>query len=120
MPRPYQKLVLICVHGKSCPQQGALDLCAAFRQKVIQLGIQDQIRVVKSGCLAQCGHGPMVAIEPSGEWYCTVTSEDVEPLLEGPILADKPLARLRYQGKKDGKNVLPGDQWPIAATTDPS
>ncbi|MDE0961139.1 MAG: (2Fe-2S) ferredoxin domain-containing protein [Planctomycetota bacterium] len=119
MTRPYQKLVLICVHGKSCPQQGALEVCDAFRQQVTQLGIQDQVRVVKSGCLAQCGHGPMVAVEPSGEWFCAVTKEDVELLLKGPILADEPLPRLLYQGQKAGKNVLPRDRWAIVPPQDP-
>ncbi len=113
MARPYQKLVFVCVHGRSCPRQGSLDTCDALRQEVTRAGLQDRIRIVKSGCLAQCGHGPMVAIEPDGAWYCGVTEADAVRLLEGPILNDSPLSELRYQPASSGKNVLPADRWPI-------
>ena len=113
MARPYQKLVFVCVHGRTCPLQGSLDTCDALRQLVTLAGLRDRIRIVKSGCLAQCGNGPMVAIEPDGAWYCGVTEADAERLLEGPILNDSPLTELLYQPPSSGKNVLPQDRWPI-------
>ena len=113
MARPYQKLVFVCVHGRSCPRQGSLDTCNALRQEVTRAGLRDKIRIVKSGCLAQCGHGPMVAIEPDGAWYCKVTESDAARLLEGPILSDTLITELHYQPPTNGKNVLPEDRWPI-------
>jgi (2Fe-2S) ferredoxin len=113
LSRPYKKLVMVCIHGRSCPQQGSRETCDALREAVHQAGVSDQIRVVKSGCLAQCGHGPMVAIEPDGDWYAGVTAQDVEDFVTGPLISDTPLTRLLYRPKNRGKNVIPRDQWPI-------
>ncbi|MGE4618309.1 MAG: (2Fe-2S) ferredoxin domain-containing protein [Planctomycetota bacterium] len=113
MNRPYKKLVLVCTHGRSCPHQGAVETCEALREAVHQADLNDQIRIIKSGCLAQCGHGPMVAIEPDGDWYGSVTAQDVEEFVTGPLISGVPLARLLYQPKNQGKNVIPRDQWPI-------
>lgn len=55
----------------------------------------------------------MVAIEPDGDWYGSVTAQDVEEFVTGPLISGVPLARLLYQPKNQGKNVIPRDQWPI-------
>lgn len=114
MGRPYEKVVLVCIHGRNCPRQGSRETCEALREAVFTAGLKDKIRVVKSGCLAQCGHGPMVAIEPDGAWYCSVTAEDAPELLSGPLLGGPPLERLLYHPDRLGKNVSPPDQWNIS------
>ncbi|HIC23973.1 MAG TPA: (2Fe-2S) ferredoxin domain-containing protein [Planctomycetes bacterium] len=111
--RPYEKVVLVCIHGRTCPRQGSLETCEALREAVSTAGLTDKIRIVKSGCLAQCGHGPMVAIEPDGSWYGSVTAKDAEELFSGPILCGTILERLRHQPKRHGKNVIAPDQWTI-------
>ncbi len=120
MSRPYKKLVLVCTHGRSCPQQGSLETCDALREAVTAAGKRDQIRVVKSGCLAQCGHGPMVAIEPDGRWYSSVTRDDVSELMAGPIETGEVLPRLLHEPLDDGKNVIPRDRWTIPPASDRS
>ncbi|MEC9475819.1 MAG: (2Fe-2S) ferredoxin domain-containing protein [Planctomycetota bacterium] len=90
-----------------------METCEALRERVFEAGLRDEIRIVKSGCLAQCGHGPMVAIEPEGKWYRTVTAADTAELLAGPLADGPPLTRLEYQPENRGKNVIPPDQWPI-------
>lgn len=111
--RPFKKVVLVCVHGRTCPRQGSLDTCEALRKGISEAGLREQVRIVKSGCLAQCGHGPMIAIEPDGSWYRAVTVADTPELLAGPLSDGPPLERLKYHPENQGKNVIPPNQWHI-------
>jgi len=113
LSRPYEKVVFVCVHGRTCPRQGSLETCEVLREGVSEAGLREKIRIVKSGCFAQCGHGPMVAIEPDGIWYRSVTAEDARELLAGPLLSGTRLERLLHRPESPGKNVIPQSQWHI-------
>ena len=52
-----------------------------LRKQVRALPDHDRIRVNKSGCMAQCGFGPMVVVHPEDVWYAGVRVADV---LSGP------------------------------------
>jgi len=94
-----------------------MDVCSALREKIYQAGDSHRVRVVKSGCLAQCGHGPVVAVEPSGEWFCRMRAEDGSTLggwLVGEEdLPEELLDAKRYSPGQPGKNVLAEKNWPI-------
>lgn len=111
--RPYQKIVLVCVHGRTCPRQGSLETCDKLREGITASDLRDQIRIVKSGCLAQCGHGPIVAIEPEGAWYRNVTASEAPEFLAGPVIQGTSMERLQYRPKNPGKNIIPPDEWVI-------
>ena len=116
--RPYEKLILVCVQGKSCPRQGSAEICSDLREKIFQAGQKNRIRIVKSGCLAQCGHGPIVAAEPSGEWFSGVQKDHCADLAEW-ILGSGPLPTdLLFSPPEPGKNILPEPEWPIPPQID--
>jgi NADP-reducing hydrogenase subunit HndC len=116
--RPYDRLVLVCVKGKSCPLQGAENICSQLREEIFQKGLTHRIRVVKSGCLAQCGHGPVVAVEPNGSWFSEITEEKV-PSLARWLLGEAELPQeMLYSPPQLGKNILPVKDWPIPPESD--
>ncbi|MFQ3580578.1 MAG: (2Fe-2S) ferredoxin domain-containing protein [Chloracidobacterium sp.] len=92
----YEKHVFVCVSGKTCPTQGSEAVWQALRDEVKACGKLDAIRVNKSGCLAQCGHGPMVVVYPEQVWYGRVTVEDAPKIVHDHLLGDAPVERLRY------------------------
>lgn len=64
--------------------------------------MKDRVRVNNSGCLDQCGNGPMIVVYPEGVWYAGVKVEDVEAIVQEHILNHNPVERLLYDGT--GKN----------------
>lgn len=111
--RPYEKLVLVCTHGKSCPRQGGAEICSGLRERIFQAGEKNRIRVVKSGCLAQCGHGPIVAVEPEGTWFSAVEEAHCGDLADW-ILNNGPLPEaLIFDPPDRGKNILSEADWQI-------
>ena len=61
--------VLVC-QNRTCRKQGAAKVLAAFEKLS-----PSEVEVVASGCLGQCGSGPMVLVVPEEVWYCAVRPE---------------------------------------------
>ena len=78
---PYEIHAFVCLGGKTCPTQGSDEVWLALRDRIRDEGLKDRIRVSKSGCVGQCGHGPMACVYPDDVWYAGLGEEDVEPLI---------------------------------------
>lgn len=102
----YQHHVFVCTSGKTCPTQDSKDVFQAIRTAVVDAGIKGQVRVNHSGCLGQCGHGPMVVVYPEDTWYHGVQAADAQRLVSEHLLGGHPLDDLRYVAPP-GDNKLP-------------
>ncbi|HIA26973.1 MAG TPA: (2Fe-2S) ferredoxin domain-containing protein [Planctomycetes bacterium] len=116
---PYQRIAWVCVEGKTCPRQGSRQLFDALRKAIHSAGATDRVRVARSGCLAQCGHGPHVVIEPGTTWYAPVTTADSRPIIE-QLLEGTPAPDLEYQPPSPGKNIRKPAEETIIPLEDPS
>lgn len=95
----YRKHVFVCTSGKTCPDEGSEEVMKKLREKISDLGLKKQIRVNKTGCLDQCGNGPMIVVYPEGVWYAHVKPSDCEEIVQSHLLGDKPVKRLLYDGR---------------------
>jgi len=101
----YKKHVFVCTTGKTCPLEGSEPICEELRRQIAELGLKKQIRINKTGCLDQCGNGPMIVVYPEGIWYAHVKLDDCTEIVQSHLLADKPVERLFYDGR--GKITAP-------------
>ena len=85
---PFTRHVFVCAAGGVCPTQGAEKVHAALKDAAKQACGSVAVRVNKSGCLGQCGNGPMVCVYPENVWYAGVGSAapmsptDVQVIIE--------------------------------------
>ncbi len=94
----YRRHVFICTGGDCCPLQGDTAAYVAYlRKKLAERGLAKEIRVNKSGCFSQCGHGPMVVVYPEDVWYGGVRMEDLDEILLEHLVNSRPVERLRYK-----------------------
>jgi (2Fe-2S) ferredoxin len=77
---PEPKSVRVC-KNRTCKQQGAIAVLNAFQSVLIP-----HVTVTPSGCLGQCGNGPMVLILPEKVWYSRVKPEQVLQLIQQHLL----------------------------------
>ncbi|MBD2293657.1 (2Fe-2S) ferredoxin domain-containing protein [Anabaena sphaerica FACHB-251] len=84
------KCVQVCQH-RSCRKQGAGKVLAAFQM----LPVPD-VTVTASGCLGQCGNGPMVLVLPDMVWYCRVLPQEVPLLVEKHLLGGQRVQKMLY------------------------
>lgn len=81
---------MVC-QNRTCRQQGAAKVLVAFQARVV-----DQVVVLPSGCLGQCGSGPMVRVVPDEIWYCRVQPAEVPAVIERHLIAGQPIAAMLY------------------------
>jgi (2Fe-2S) ferredoxin len=105
----WQKHVFVCTSGDWCGRDGdAPGVHARLKSLVKAAGLNTHVRVNHSGCLDQCGHGPMVVVYPDNVWYWGVTVPDVEEIVREHLIGGTPVERLRYRNRP-GKNKLQRD-----------
>jgi len=92
----YEKHVFVCLGGKACPLEGAQPVFDELRNLVSDHDLKGRVRINKSGCLDQCGNGPMIVVYPQTVWYAKVRPEDCQEIVESHLLGDKPVERLLY------------------------
>jgi (2Fe-2S) ferredoxin len=106
----WEKHVFVCTSGKYCAEidGNGLGVHAALKRQVAVAGLRGRVRVNQSGCLDQCGFGPLVVVYPETVWYAGVRPEDAEEIVREHLIGGKPVERLRYRNRP-GKNKLPRD-----------
>ena len=103
----YRRHVFVCTAGDRCPAQGDVEqFVKTLRAGVVTAGRQTEVRINKSGCFSQCGHGPMIVVYPENVWYGGVQAHDLPDLLESHILNGVPVARLIYDPGVKGPNKV--------------
>jgi (2Fe-2S) ferredoxin len=103
--------VFVCTSGKYCPEVDGdgRGVHARLKELVAAEGLNKTVRVNHSGCLDQCGHGPMIVVYPDSVWYWGVQVEDVDEIVREHLRDGRPVERLRYRNRP-GKNKLPRDE----------
>ncbi|MBE9005425.1 (2Fe-2S) ferredoxin domain-containing protein [Fortiea sp. LEGE XX443] len=85
-----QRCVRVC-QNRTCKKQGATKVLEAFT-KLPVLGVT----VTASGCLGQCGNGPMVLILPDMVWYSGVKPLEIPLLVEQHLLCGERVKHMLY------------------------
>ncbi len=104
--------VLIC-GGTGCTSSGSVKIQEAFETHLAANGINEEVKIVQTGCFGLCALGPVVIIYPEGTFYSQVTPEDVKEIVEEHLLKGRIVERLVYAetGEEvvDVKNVALSD-----------
>lgn len=92
----YRHRINVCVAAGCLSCQSAA-VKEAFEKEILKRGLENWCRVKGVGCLGLCTAGPLVAIEPQGLLYQTVTANDISEILEA--LDGGPVERLVCSGE---------------------
>lgn len=101
-PGGYKKHVLVC-KGTGCVSSGSTPIMEAFEEEIEKRGLQDEIKVIKTGCLGLCELGPNVLIYPEGGYYCRVKAEDVPEIVEEHLIKGNIVEHLLYKDHVTGE-----------------
>ena len=88
--------VLIC-GGTGCTSSGSMKIGDKLELEIAAKGLQDEVKVVRTGCFGLCALGPVMIVYPEGTFYCNVKIDDVEEIVEEHLLKGRPVDRLVHK-----------------------
>ena len=91
--------VLVC-GGTGCTSSGSVKIHDALVEEIAKKGLEEEVKVVGTGCFGLCALGPVVIVYPEGTFYSCVTAEDVPEIVEEHFLKGRPVQRLVYHETK--------------------
>ena len=97
--------VLIC-GGTGCTSSGSNKIIDAFNANIKANGLEEEIKVVQTGCFGLCALGPVVIVHPDGTFYSRVEADDVAEIVSEHLLKGRIVDRLVY---KDGAEDVQGN-----------
>lgn len=105
--------VLIC-SGTGCCSSGSMKIKEALEKELVNRDLENEIKVVQTGCFGLCALGPIMIVYPEGTFYSRVTIKDVPEIVEEHLLKGRIVKRLVYDDtgtkeKEEGKPVSLSD-----------
>ncbi len=86
---------MVCT-GTGCTSSGSTKVLEAFKEEVARQDLENEVRVINTGCFGLCALGPIVVIYPEASFYAQVKAEDVPEIVSEHLLKGRPVARLLY------------------------
>ena len=94
--------VLIC-GGTGCTSSGSVALKDKLAAELKTKGLEEEIKIVMTGCFGLCALGPIMIVYPEGTFYSRVTVDDIPEIVEEHLLKGRIVERLVYNDTGDAK-----------------
>ena len=98
----FRSHVLVC-SGTGCTASGSAGLFDEFEAQLKANGLENEVKVVKTGCFGLCAEGPIVVVYPEGSMYCRVKKDDVAEIVTEHLLKGRIVKRLLEKGDEENK-----------------
>ena len=87
--------VLVC-GGTGCLSSDSHRIVENLRDALVRAGIQDEVKVLQTGCFGFCEKGPIVKILPDNTFYTQVKPQDAEEIVSEHLVKGCKVTRLLY------------------------
>ena len=95
--------IMVCT-GTGCSASHSPKLIDLFNEELAKAGMDQEVRVVRTGCFGLCAMGPIVLIYPEGALYTNVKEDDVKEIVSEHIVKGRIVERLLHK-ESDEKGV---------------
>lgn len=86
---------ILCCGGTGCTAGDSEKNIERFHEKLEEYGLENKVRVIRTGCFGLCQKGPMVAIYPDKIFYTHVKVKDVDKIVESHVVKGIPVQELQ-------------------------
>ncbi len=94
--------VLIC-GGTGCTSSGSMKLHDKLADELKAKGLENEIKIVMTGCFGLCALGPIMIVYPEGTFYSRVTEEDIPEIVDEHLMKGRIVERLVYNDTEGAK-----------------
>ncbi len=87
--------ILIC-GGTGCTSSGALSVMDTLNAELKKHNLQDEVKVVMTGCFGLCALGPIMIVYPEGSFYSRVDAEAIPEIVSEHIIKGRIVKKYLY------------------------
>ncbi len=92
--------VLVC-GGTGCTSSGSQAIREKLAEELKNKGLDEEVKIVQTGCFGLCALGPIMIIYPEGTFYSRVTPDDIPEIVSEHLLKGRIVERLVYNETGD-------------------
>ena len=97
--------VLIC-GGTGCSSSGSAKIKDKMEAEIKAQGLENEVKVVVTGCFGLCALGPIMIVYPEGTFYSRVTEDDVPEIVSEHLLKGRIVKHLAYDETVKADEIL--------------
>ncbi|MDY7035568.1 MAG: NADH-ubiquinone oxidoreductase-F iron-sulfur binding region domain-containing protein [Thermodesulfobacteriota bacterium] len=112
------RATLIICGGTGCQSSRSRDLVDAVKDELAKQGVGKSVHVQTTGCHGFCEQGPIVVVEPGKIFYCHVSPDDAQEIINETVLKGKIIERLLYTDPVSGKKIQTETEIPFYRAQD--
>ena len=95
---PSRMQVLVCAGG-ACISSHSQEVKDALERELHVHHLSDEVKIIETGCMGPCEHGPLVLVYPEGVLYRRVAADDVAEIVEEHCLKGRVVQRLLFRSE---------------------
>ena len=97
--------ILVC-NGTGCTSSNSPKIMERFEEELKAVGMDQEVKLVKTGCFGLCANGPIVIVYPEGAFYSHVTVEDVPEIVSEHIVKGRIVQRLLHKENEEDETPV--------------
>lgn len=102
--KSYRRQVLVC-GGAGCISSNCGEVRDALIKSVSTYKLDDEVKVMVTGCMGTCAMGPVILVEPEGIFYTKMNPEKAEDVVARHLLKDEVCEEYTYFDEDEGVHV---------------
>lgn len=100
-----QKMQILVCGGTGCKASASHTLASNLQEALSNRNLEDDVKVITTGCFGFCEKGPIVKIIPDNTFYVQVKPEDAEEIVREHIINSRKVGRLLYKNPETDEPV---------------
>ncbi len=96
--------ILVC-GGTGCTSSGSVAVVNALNEELAKNNLQDEVKVVTTGCFGLCALGPIMIVYPEGAFYSRIEPDMVPEIVSEHIIKGRVVKKYLYTDKAEGEEV---------------
>lgn len=102
----FRNHILVC-GGTGCTSGNSKLIFTEFEERIAAAGLQNEVKVIMTGCFGLCAAGPVVVVYPEGSFYTHIKVSDVETIVNEHIIKGRVVSELLHQENEETKEITP-------------